>query len=379
MPVKMQRGVAVVRRQKPSDRQRQPAVPVSDAQQPVEKAKPATGFEPSEKTKDCIRRLGRKYSLSLGSLGSIRAMSEDKKEDMIRGAGIQADKDNIRPKQVVYPDGTPFVPDLRKSALQLRFEFEKLTLAAAADGYRIFMLDDSEIDYANMSVDDIDKVFARQVSAFTDTMHRHIADYKKVVDKVQSNWAQIIAFCRSSLKDCFNEAHYPSSSQVGAKLYVHFTPHGVLEDLPSEYRFISKSEQARIRAIHDEQIRLVAQKQAAHIVEWLTTELSSTIESLQNYQSGQKKTFHRTRTDAFFKVLDEFREKTLRYGILGGTEFEAIFKRLDSVLHEGGVDAESLPKVLRSSKARLADMTGKLQIIAADLLETRRRRQLIID
>ena len=101
----------------------------------------------------------------------------------------------------------------------------------------------------------------------------------------------------------------------------------------------------------------------------LNDALDGMVASVQGYNAGAQSSFKTSVVERVFQALNEFQEKTVKYGILSGTALQKVFAKVHSIVSEGGADAKTLPMLLRKSTSLRNDVINKLTQVKSDLIQ----------
>lgn len=322
---------------------------------------------------------GRGFKLGFGGLPTQRKLTEQQRA-LVNNKEAKVAKRMLRQAVALFDkhDAVTAMNSAKGVVLTL---FHEKTLPFPDPGVRLFMLETADIDFEKMSEDEINANFARQIERFSNEMQEKIDNYHAAVKKLQGHWADVLKAAEGALEDLYDPGAYPLAEQLPTTLACHFRPVNI--ELPKEYGFVSPIERQRALAVVEKQFEEAVEKQADFVVKYLHTAIDEMIESVSGYHDGEKKTFRGTkRIENVFKAFKEFKEKTVRYGILSGTALEAEFKRAEQFMREGSHDIDTLPGALKASEGKREDLLEKMTMVrdsVASLAESRKRRRVVRD
>jgi len=318
---------------------------------------------------------GRGFKLGFGGLPTQRKLSDKQREAVNKKDKKVAERMLKQAKSLFDRHPAITAVSSAKGAIQALFDLK--TLPFPDPGVRLFMLETADIDFEKMAEDEINARFAQQIEVFSLELQEKIAEYDAAVLSLQKEWADVLQAAKEALEDLYDEGDYPTAEQLPEKLACHFRPYNI--DLPKEYGYVSPVERQRALAVVQKQYEEAVTKQEEFVVKLLNGAITDMIESINGVHTGEKKVFKNSRVERVFDAFREFKEKTIRYGILEGTALEAEFKRAISFMREGGHGEDTLPGSLRKSPEKRADLMEKMEMVRSSiegLAEKRKRRSI---
>ena len=337
------------------------------------KEKKATGVSPESR----IQSATRGFKLGWGSLPHSKKLSEQQSSKMMQD--VRAKADMIKRSKALF-DKNPFITAANRAKAKVMARFNSATFPFPEKGVRLFMLETKDIDYKNLSIDEIDKLHAAQIDIFTEEIRGLMAEYQEAVLELQENWPGVLADAKEALQEFYDEKDYPLAEEVPKRLYANLRPYNT--ELPREYGFVSPAERQQALQAYESQFKEAVRLQEEFVTELMRDAIDQMIESVTNFGEGKQKRFTNSVVENVFNAFEEFKTKTVRYGILEGTAIEAEFKRAIDFMREGSTDAKTLPGLLRQSGAKQENLIEKMGMVRDSLvnqMEKRNRRRLLTD
>lgn len=332
----------------------------SEQQKPFEEVARDT---PAEK----IRGLARGFRLSFHGLGSQRKVSDEQKKTMLEGrTDTELTSLNLTKKLFAKH---PALKKLSSAKSQVEAYFHARTIDFPEKSVRVMLLD-LPADYEKMSTEDLDKFYAEQVNNFRGEMRRIIAEkYDTAVTELQAVWGDVLEKAQADLKSQFEAKHYPTAERLPYICRCVFEGYNV--ELSKDWKHLSPVERERELNVVRQKFEAAVAKQEEFVVALLNDAIEQMLDSLSNFQGGEgkKKTrsFKSSVVTRVFGALDEFKRKTVKYGILKDSAVEDVFRKVRKVLTDGGLDRKTLPDLLRKSEEKRKDMIDKVKKIGSSL------------
>jgi len=332
---------------------------------------------------DRIRHISRGYKLGFGSLPSQKKLTDRQQRLVNRDTVRQVEKVLSQSQRLLdnHPARTA-VASAKNAVMGL---FCARTLPYPDPGIRILILKTEHLDFDKMTSDEIDQDFARQMEAFSVEIRAKLADYAVAVQSLQRQWQDVLdktreTFQNSNLADLYDPENYPEADELPSILYHVFRPYNI--EPPREYLHMSPQERERVLKTIEAQFEQAVQMQAEFVVKLLNSAISDMIDSVSGYHSSDKRSFKNSVVERVFKAFAEFKEKTVKYGILRGDALEHEFKRAIDFMTEGLTDEHTLPGLLRQSPAKRVDLIEKMSLVKDSLgrlAERQQRRSILRD
>lgn len=319
----------------------------------------------------------RGFKLSWGSLPWSKKLSEKQSSKMMKE--VTAKPEMIKRAKALF-EKHPALTAVASAKNKVTALFNARTLPFPEKGVRLFMLETKDIDYKNLSSEEIDQLHAAQISRFTEEIRELMGEYAEAVEALQRAWPEVLKGNKESLKEFYDESDYPTAEEVSRRLYVRLNPYNI--ELPKEYGYVSAAERQLALQAYEAQFKEAVQMQEAFVTELMKDAIDQMIESVSGFHAGTKNRFGNSVIENVFNAFEEFKTKAIRYGILEGTAIQSEFERAISFMREGSTDAKTLPGLLRQSGAKREDLVEKMGVVRDSLvrlMEKRKRRSLIAD
>ena len=345
---------------------------VEQQQQPIAEVDRS---DPAEK----IRGLARGFRLGFHGLGNERKVSDDQKKTMLEGR-TDADLSQLRLTKKLFAKH-PALKNLSSAKGKVRAYFEARTIPFPEDSVRVLILDPPQ-NSEEMSTEELDRYYAEQANNFRAEMRRIIAEkYDTAVAELQAVWPDVLEKAQTDLKSQFDAKHYPTAERLPYICRCVFEGYNV--ELSKDWKHLSPAERERELAVVRQKFEAAVAKQEEFVVSLLNDAIEQMLFSLSQYQGKKAKTFKSSVVNRVFGALDEFKRKTVKYGILKDSAVEDIFRKVRKVMKEGGTDRNSLPDLLRKSEERRTQMIDKIKQIGSSLTSLiqsgQTRRKLLRD
>lgn len=315
--------------------------------------------DPAEK----IRNLARGFRLGFSGLGEERKVSDADKNQLLRDLSEQQ-RAQMRLTKKLFAKH-PALKALSTARGIVKRYFEAKTIPFPEDSVRILILNPPR-DAAGMSEEDVEKHFADQASAFREEMRKIIVEkHDAAVQQLQASWEDVLGKARQELGDRFEAANYPSQESLPVICTCSFEAYNV--ELSKDWQYLSKQERENELAVIRQKFEASVAKQEEFVIDLLNDAISQMLESLTGYQNKETKCFKSSVVQRVFQALDEFKRKTVRFGILKDTEVERIFGQVRKVLTASGTEAKHVPDLLRKSEQARGEMIEKMKSIGSAL------------
>jgi hypothetical protein len=321
-----------------------------------------------------LHSVGRGFRIGFSGLSQSRKIDEKNAAKMLKT--IDADSEQISISKKLFSKH-PSITKVNSAKGKINAFFEFKTLPFPESGVRLLPLDTSGLDFENMSEIEITKTLAQQMDVFAGEMRGLIHDYDHAVVDLAKNWPDVLATAKAKLKATFDESQYPDADDVCDMLKCRFEPYNV--DLPAEYGYVSPIERQRALAELNLKFERAAQMQEEACIAAFDGAFDQMLESLTNFQNGTTTRFRNSVIENAFAALEEFTNKTARFGILKGTALADKFAEMKRILTEGGLDKKTLPMTLRKSEEKRVDFVERAsEALGAmrGLAEKRQRRSI---
>lgn len=321
-----------------------PSLAETEVELPVE-----TPAEQLEKAGAEFRRKGKGLRLRFRRLGGKRKVRESLLERML--SNMDVDHDQVDVSKRLYDAQHPAIKGLTRAFGLVEREFKHKTLPYPAEhGVRIYM--PLSITPVGAAKEETLKIYAEELEGFLVSMRAMIEDeVVTAVERVSQEWPSVLEAAKKLLRDTFDESEYPQPEDLPDLVGCHVEPFNLR--LPDEYKYMSAEEkQLRMEEI-DRHFQAAAQKQEAFVVKLISEALEGMLQSVGDFRNRKSRSFKDTRVERVFGALKEFREKTVKYGILRGTALESEFNRLNDLLKGGDgsgtgfLSDDELPEFLR--------------------------------
>lgn len=309
-----------------------------------------------------IREIARGYRIRFGGLGQSRVLSDNDKAAIVH---TDAALEQLSVVKKLYSKH-PAMTAVAAAKSKVRSFFEANTLPFPEPGVRLFLLKTDHLDLAEISEEEATKDFARQMEQFEEQFQEQLRVFGSTVASLQDVWENVVAAAQVKLGSRFNASDYPQREQLPDRLKIQLDPFNIA--IPTEYNYASPVARERamqaVRAQFQEAIRM----QEVVVVTMLHEALDGMVASVKGYSTGVQQSFKASVVERVFGALQEFQEKTVKYGILSGTALQTVFAKVNSIVTAGGIGAETLPKLLRNSSGLRSNMIEKLTEVKAELV-----------
>ncbi len=315
-----------------------------------------------------IRHIARGFRLSFSWIpGMSHTLSGAEKHEWLSNALTAAQKRAASVKKNLYAPHKA-ISRLSSARSKVKTWFQDHTNPFPEKSVRIFLVEPHPTP-EKCTANDLEKYEAAQVARFRTEFQSYISSiFDSAVANLQENWPSVIDAARTMLQDRFDEKDYVSANDIPYYVRCWFEP--VNLDLSKEWKYLTSVEQARELALIQQKYKLAVAKQEEYVVGLLLESLQSLSESLAkanaSYRSQPK--FYSSTVERVFNALEEFKMKTLRYGILKGSNVEKIFDEVNRVLQVGGYsDKESIASAIRRNTYQRERLTEAVDKIRNDL------------
>lgn len=307
---------------------------------------------------ETIRGLARGFRLRFHRFGQERMIDKDSKAAML--SGTDTDLDQMRLTKKLF-DRHPAIRQLSSAEGAIRKYFEARTWPFPEAGVRVMILD-PPANAAQMTVEDLDKYYAEQVGKFRAEMLQVIdQQYNKAMEQLQNVWDDVLNKAREKLKSQFDARQYPTRESLPTKCRCVFESYNV--ELSRDWKHLSPQERERELGLVRQKFEAAVARQEEFVVELLSSSISQLLESLTNVHEKKAKTFKSSVVKRVFGALDEFKKKTVKYGVLQDSAVEEVFAKLRKVMKPEGLDRAAVTDNLRRSEAFRENMIQKVQSI----------------
>ena len=332
-----------------------------------------------------IRNVSRGFRLSFGGLPTQKKLTDEQrslvnKEDVDKVAEAQ----RMLTQAAKLFDKHPAITALNSAKGAVEALFIAKTLPFPEPGVRILILKTDHLDFEKMTTEEIEKDFARQLEEFAAEINAALTNYDAKVRELQLKWPEVLQVAKDALdkvkKGLFNPANYPTAEQLPARLGHAFIPSSI--EPPKEYAHVDPVERQRVLQAIEAQFKEACEKQADFVVAMLGNAIDQMIKSLTGYHEDRQTRFANSVIENVFKAFAEFKEKTIKYGILRGDALEAEFNRAIEFMTDGQLNAETLPIALRKDGQKRQSLIDKMEMVQSsltNLAEKRKRRRVIRD
>jgi hypothetical protein len=322
-----------------------------------------------------LQLAGRGFRLGFGSLPGQRKLT-DSELSKVNKEDAKVKKRMLKQAKALF-DKHPAITAANSAKNAVETLFQAKTLPFPEPGVRLFMLELAGVDLERNSEEEINSYFGQQLESFAVEIQERITAYEGAVQKLQAAWPDVLKVAEEALEDLYSSGDYPAASQVLDKLYCNFRPYNI--ELPKEYGYVSPLERQRAMAAIEKQFEEAVRKQEEFVIKYLSQAIEEMIESVKGYHDGEQRSFTNARIGHVFDAFREFKEKTVRYGILEGTALEQEFKRAEEFMRSGGLDEKTLPATLRKSAEKREDLMNQMVRLKENLVglsEARKRRAI---
>jgi hypothetical protein len=316
-------------------------------------------------TADRIRRINRPYSLTIGSLPEERRVNDAVKGKMLDQ--VKTDKKAVRATKRLLPKHE-LLTKLSSANSAIRRVFEALTYPYVVRGQRLFLFDDTKIDFENWNQEQIEQEMARQRTDFEGKIDIVVQEFYAVAKQVSEKWPDIIEAARSQLDELFDERDYLKPEEVITALYVDFGPEGVLE-ASTETRFMSSDLQGRDAQRMRDRFEAVVRLQEDVFINTFKDAVDQALKSISAADAGTQQMFHKTVIENLFSTFVDFRNKCLRYGMLNGTRVESAVQECVKALDADNMKVDDVATFIRKSESRRKDAIESLRKTASTMAE----------
>jgi hypothetical protein len=330
-----------------------------------------------------IQHISRGLRLRFGGLPGQKKLSAQQREALNKEDVKNAER-CVSQSTKLY-DKHPEITKVNSAKGAVLALFHAKTLPFPEPGVRIFVLKTDHLDFEKQSEEEIERDFAAQQEAFSKEIQEKLADYDAAVTSLSRNWDKVMAdqkqtFIDAGLEILFDPNIYPSADGLKAILYHEFRTFNV--EPPRETNYMTAQERERILKNVEAQFNQAIEMQGTFVIQLLHDAINQMIESVTGFHNGEKRSFRNSVVERVFDAFKEFKEKTVKYGILRGTALESEFKRAMDFMTEGMTDEHTLPGILRQSPEKRSDLLEKMKMVGnslGQLAENRKRRSVIKD
>lgn len=322
-----------------------------------------------------ISTAGRGFRLSFGCLPSQRKLTAPQLK-ILNKETAKVKRRMLKQARSLF-DKHPALTQLSSAKSDVYAAFHAGTLPFPEPGVRLFMLNDKDIDYENMQTEEIEAHFGAQINEFTRNVRNKLDAYDAAVARLQQAWPDVLRVAREALEDLFSESDYPTADQLPVKLYHEFVPYNIT--LPKEYGYVDRLERERVIKAFEKQFEEAVQLQEVFVTKMFSDAVDQLIDSVSGYHMEKQKRFGNSVVKRVFDAFAEFKEKTLKYGIMEGSKLEKEFNRAIAFMTDGAHDVSTLPEALRKSPEKREELISKMSQVSTALtsLATEQRRRTI--
>lgn len=311
-----------------------------------------------------MRRIARGFRLSFSWIpGMSHTLSGAEKHEWLSTQLTAEQKRAASVKKNLYAPHKA-ISTLSSARTKVKTWFQDHTNPFPEKSVRIFLVEPHPSPEKCTS-NDLEKFEAAQVASFRTEFQEFIrSTFDSAVTNLQENWTSVIAAARTMLQDRFDEKDYVLANDIPYYVRCWFEP--VNLDLSKEWKYLTTVEQARELDLIQQKYKLAVAKQEEFVVGLLVESLQSLSDALT--KTGSKNKFYSSTVERVFTALEEFKDKTLRYGILKGSNVEKIFDEVNQILNiDGSNDKDSIASIIRRNYYQRQRLTDAVNRIRTDL------------
>jgi len=316
--------------------------------------------EPAER----LRQLARGFKLAFRWIpGMFQVLSGQEKDEWLSQELTEKQRAAASVKKQLYPKHKALTL-LSSARTQVKHWFESRTNPFPERGIRIFLVNAGNIE--EQTSEELAKYEAEQVAEFRRNLQLQIDTvFAPAVTQLQEQWPEVLEAARAMLVDKYDPDDYVRAEQLPNLVRCWFEP--VNLELSKEWAYLSESERERELALIRQKYELAVQKQEEFVVSLLQEALNDLCSSLAGFNAGQQRTVRESTVRKVFDAVEEFRNKTVRYGILKESALEDIVNRVNRLIKNDGHDSQTLASDLRSREATRARFMTSVESIKTEL------------
>jgi hypothetical protein len=244
---------------------------------------------------------------------------------------------------------------------------------------RLFVFDDTKIDFENWTQEQIEQEMAKQRGEFESRMSTVIQEYLTIAKEVAAGWTEILAAAKDKLKELYDEKDYPTAAEVEKRLYIDFGPEGVLE-ASTESRYMSRDLQGRDQQRMRDRFEAVVRLQEDVFIATFKKALDQAVKSINGVNDGTQRGMKNSVVEGLFETFVDFRNKCMRFGMLTGTKVETAVQECIKALDADNMKVDDVATFIRKSESRrkgAIESLSKVAGIMADVINERANARVI--
>ena len=317
-----------------------------------------------------IRSIARGFRLSFSWIpGMSQTLSGSEKHEWLSTELTAEQKSAASVKKNIYAKHKA-ISRLGSAKNKVKIWFHERTNPFPEKAVRIFLVEPHPTP-SKCTAGDLEKYEAAQVAAFRTDFQDYINTvFNSAVTNLQSNWDSVIDAARVMLQDKFDAQDYVRAEDIPRYVRCWFEP--VNLDLSKEWSYLTHAEQMRELELLQQKYKMAVAKQEEYVVGLLLESLehmSDALAKLGTTTSGGKAKFYKSYVSRLFAALEEFKTKTVRYGILRGSNVERIFNEVNSMVTLGGreQDEDNVAAIIRRNSYQRSRFAASVEKAKAEL------------
>lgn len=316
-----------------------------------------------QKPAETIRNIARGFRINFSGFGQEKKVDKKEKGELLSSLTARQQEQMKVTKRLF--DSHPALKKLSKARGAVRKYFHAKTMAFPEDAVRILIIDMPE-NYDKLTADELDAHFGREANAFREEVRKIIArHHDAAVAELVNAWPEVLAKAQAKLEGQFRPEEYPTAEAVARMCQCRFEPYNV--EMSKDWKYLSESERKHEIGVIQERFEAVIAKQEDFVIKLLDDALKGMVESLSNYSEKKTTKFKSSVVRKVFDSIEEFKKKTVRYGILKDSAVEKVFRKVKNLLTDGGTDKKTLPDMLRKSDQRRDDLLDNAKKLSSTL------------
>jgi hypothetical protein len=311
-----------------------------------------------------LRSIARGFRLSFSWIpGMSQTLSGAEKHEWLSTALTAEQKRAASVKKNIYAPHKA-ISRLGSAKNKVKNWFQDRTNPFPEKAVRIFLVEPHPTP-TKCTTGDLERYEAAQVAAFRTDFQNYINTvFNSAVENLQENWPGVIAAAKEMLQDKFDAQDYVQAENIPHYVRCWFEP--VNLDLSKEWNFLTHAEQLRELELIQQKYKLAVAKQEEYVVGLLLDSLQHMAEALskmESHSSKGKAKFYKSYVSRLFSALEEFKTKTVRYGILRGSNVERIFNEVNNMLNIGGreQDEDNVASIIRRNIYQRSRFTAAVE------------------